>query len=218
MVSGWRALCYSDNSSSFAGGKWVQRAFSQTESNLQKLIRYKISHYLGQQLYKWDASPKEELWEVSWRPGVFPEKEIRYPTAAELKQQEAAKPAMYRPPSIRSRPKPLEVAQEKSAKDEGKQLSKAAAKNKKKREAKARAREFEAEEKKNETQAEETQAKAEIGDKDKEKKLRNLRKKLKQIEQIKQQHAEGKKLEDNQLEKMKTEDDILKQIRELEVQ
>jgi translation initiation factor 2A len=50
-----------------------------------------------------------------------------------------------------------------------------------------------------------------------EKKIRNLKKKLRQIEQLKQQQAEGGTLELNQLEKIKTEESILAEIEKLEL-
>ncbi|XP_065840800.1 eukaryotic translation initiation factor 2A-like [Oscarella lobularis] len=205
-----------------------------TAPRLREGNGYKIWHYLSRQLHVWNSPPKEELWEVSWKPGVFPEKEIRYPTAAELKQQEAAKPAVYRPPNARGKPPrspfpkedelPQGAAAAAAAKDEGKQLSKAAAKNKKKREAKLRAREREAEEEKKAVAEKLPSEKApvsppppteaESGEKDK--KLRALKKKLRQVNELKQQQADGKQLQVNQLEKIKTEDDLIEQIRLLE--
>ncbi|XP_064638646.1 eukaryotic translation initiation factor 2A-like isoform X2 [Lineus longissimus] len=53
------------------------------------------------------------------------------------------------------------------------------------------------------------------GDPEKDKKIRNLSKKLEQIEKLKQQQAEGKQLELNQLEKIKTVDQIRQEIEQI---
>ena len=47
--------------------------------------------------------------------------------------------------------------------------------------------------------------------------MRNLKKKLYQIEKLKEQVAAGKILEKNQLDKITTETELLEQIRKLEV-
>merc|ERR1712088_1115349 len=55
-------------------------------------------------------------------------------------------------------------------------------------------------------------ASASTGDPDKDKKLRKLNDKLASIQRLKQDQADGKQLEANQLEKIKTESAILKDI------
>jgi translation initiation factor 2A len=52
---------------------------------------------------------------------------------------------------------------------------------------------------------------------EREKKIRNLKKKLMQIEKLKNQVAEGKTLEKNQMDKIATENDIMEQIKRLEL-
>lgn len=52
---------------------------------------------------------------------------------------------------------------------------------------------------------------------EKEKKLRNLKKKLRQIEDLKEQQRSGKTLEKNQLDKMAAEASLIKEIQELEL-
>eukprot|EP00795_Rhopilema_esculentum_P016937 gene16937-8426_t len=50
-----------------------------------------------------------------------------------------------------------------------------------------------------------------------EKKIKNLKKKLRQIEELKQKQKEGKTLEKNQLDKIKVEKELVLEIRELEL-
>lgn len=55
------------------------------------------------------------------------------------------------------------------------------------------------------------------GNADTEKKIKNLKKKLQNIEKLKQQQRDGKQLEKNQIEKLATEADLIAQLRKLEV-
>ncbi|XP_062522104.1 eukaryotic translation initiation factor 2A-like isoform X2 [Corticium candelabrum] len=202
-----------------------------TAPRLREGNGYKVWHYTGKVVHQWDvAKPKDELWEVLWRPslpGEFPEKPVVMPSHEEQQRQaEATKPAVYRPPGARGKPPSTiklheeEPPQGETVKDEDKQQSKSALKNKKRREAKARERESQ------DAEAAVAMATASASllpanqsdDLETDKKLRNLKKKLKQIDQLKQQQREGKQLEANQIEKLKTEDDLIRQIHELKVQ
>ena len=52
---------------------------------------------------------------------------------------------------------------------------------------------------------------------EKEKKVRNLKKKLHQIEKLKGQVAQGKTLEKNQMDKIASENDLIEEIKRLEL-
>lgn len=55
------------------------------------------------------------------------------------------------------------------------------------------------------------------GDPEVDKKIKNLKKKLKAIEQLKEQAAAGKQLEKNQVEKIQKEAALLKELEDLEL-
>lgn len=109
---------------------------------------------------------------------------------------------------------------------EGQEMSKSAAKNKKKREAKARAKqeqEAATGEVVNSKLPTPSPASPPVADTttlppEKEKKLRNLKKKLRQIEDLKEQQKSGKTLEKNQLDKVAAEASLIKEIQELELE
>lgn len=69
---------------------------------------YKIWHYTGSILHKYDVPDNTELWQVSWQPfkdGVFPAKPISYQPVPGEKTAEESKPAQaYRPPALRNKP------------------------------------------------------------------------------------------------------------------
>lgn len=101
-------------------------------------------------------------------------------------------------------------------------MSKSALKNKKKREAKARAKQeqgaaAEAVSPVLSSPPSTTTAASSSVPADRDKKLRNLRKKLRQIEDLKAQQKAGKTLEKNQLEKISGEAFLIKEIQELEL-
>jgi len=53
------------------------------------------------------------------------------------------------------------------------------------------------------------------GDPEKDKKIRNLSKKLQQVQKLRESQAAGVKLQNNQLEKLKTEDAIIEELESL---
>ncbi|PIO28250.1 hypothetical protein AB205_0026030, partial [Aquarana catesbeiana] len=69
---------------------------------------YKIWHYTGSILHKYDVPDNTELWQVSWQPftdGIFPAKPISYQPVPGEKTAEESKPAQaYRPPALRNKP------------------------------------------------------------------------------------------------------------------
>ncbi|XP_006000963.1 eukaryotic translation initiation factor 2A [Latimeria chalumnae] len=197
---------------------------------------YKIWHYTGSILYKYDMPPNTELWEVLWQSfldGIFPEKKIEYQALSTELPSAQPKPAqVYRPPALRNKP----VTSSKLHEEEPPQnmkpqttgdklLSKTALKNQKKREAKKAAKQETKADSVQEivsTQAltnEETTSTTFIssGDPEVDKKIKNLKKKLKAIEQLKEQQVVGKQLEKNQIEKIQKEAVLLKELEDLEL-
>uniref|UniRef100_A0A7N6FLC8 Eukaryotic translation initiation factor 2A n=1 Tax=Anabas testudineus TaxID=64144 RepID=A0A7N6FLC8_ANATE len=109
---------------------------------------YKIWHYTGSVLHKWDVAAGSELWEVRWQlfpERSFPERAVKYQAVpSELGSTQAQTTQAYRPPALRHLPA---TPSSKLHEDEPPQnlrpgvsgersLSKSALKNQKKREAK----------------------------------------------------------------------------------
>uniref|UniRef100_A0A663E1I2 Eukaryotic translation initiation factor 2A n=1 Tax=Aquila chrysaetos chrysaetos TaxID=223781 RepID=A0A663E1I2_AQUCH len=198
---------------------------------------YKIWHYTGSLLHNYEVPSNEEMWQVSWQPfldGVFPAKAVKYQAVpSELPSAEPKPAQAYRPPALRNKP----VTSSKLHEDEppqnmkpqsgsgDKPLSKTALKNQRKHEAKKAAKQ----EAKAEANQESTQSSASqnaprsavptftSGDPEVDKKIKNLKKKLKAIEQLKEQAAAGKQLEKNQLEKIQKETALLQELEDLEL-
>ncbi|XP_039613968.1 eukaryotic translation initiation factor 2A [Polypterus senegalus] len=197
---------------------------------------YKIWHYTGAVLYKYDSPQNGELWRVLWQPflqGVFKEKPIKYQAVQSDICSTETKPAQaYRPPALRNKPSSFSKLHEdeppqnmKPHVECDKQLSKSALKNQKKREAKKAARqEAKLDEGQDKHFAEEPKqiqtvlsAPSSSGDPELDKKIKNVKKKIKAIEQLKEQQAAGKQLEKNQIEKIQKEALLLKELEDLEL-
>lgn len=202
---------------------------------------YRIWHYSGTLLQQVLLESGHELWESAWQPakkGEYPEKPIKYSAiqAPEAVPQPEAKPKAYRPPQARGTEASVKLHEYEAASDPTKKQnpgdeSKAASKNKKKREAKkAKAAATGEEDSKQET----TQTTREVsapsgggpsntkqaqltGDPEVDKKIKNLNKKLSAIQKLKEQQKSGKQLELNQLEKLKTEESLLKELADLNI-
>ncbi|KAM9318074.1 eukaryotic translation initiation factor 2A [Pholidichthys leucotaenia] len=194
---------------------------------------YKIWHYTGSVLCKWDAAAGAELWGVCWQPfpqGVFPERPVKYQAAPSQLGTTQAPPAQaYRPPALRHLPA---TASSKLHEDEppqdlrpgvsgDKSLSKSALRKQKKREAKKVAKQQEA---KPEPEPEPQLPPVPVGNStpepgggDPDKKIKNLKKKLKAIEELKEQQASGKVLQKDQLEKIQKEKQLLKELQDLQI-
>lgn len=201
-----------------------------TSPRLREGNGYKLWHYTGKLL---DERSVDELWEVKWQPvvhGVFKEPRIDYSAAASATTQEQQKTKdVYRPPGLRGSAPSVKLHENEPAENmkpkEGQEMSKSAAKNKKKREAKARAKqeqEAATGEVVNSKLPTPSPASPPVADTttlppEKEKKLRNLKKKLRQIEDLKEQQKSGKTLEKNQLDKVAAEASLIKEIQELEL-
>ncbi|KAK3570284.1 hypothetical protein QTP86_017203 [Hemibagrus guttatus] len=194
---------------------------------------YKIWHYTGTVLYKQDTPAGKELWEVVWQPflpGTFPENPVKYQvSASDLGSTEAKPTQAYRPPALRNKPESssLKLHEEEPPQNMkpgagDKQMSKAALKNQRRREAKKAAKQ---ENKSDDvpTPASEPQPTREIpvtsthGDPETDKKIKNLKKKLKAIDELKEQQAAGKPMQKNQLEKIQKEAQLLKELESLEL-
>ncbi|XP_072033721.1 eukaryotic translation initiation factor 2A-like [Amphiura filiformis] len=207
---------------------------------------FRIWHYTGSLLYEQAVDSKQELYEVIWQPfpqGTFPEKKIVHPAGiTSTAVQQEAKPSAYVPPHARDRPagslpklREYEPPQgTATAPTEEQNLSKSALKNKKKREAKARAQQQQQQrpntvDSRSQEQRDAVAVAAHIlapsGPQatvggppvEVEKKIKNLTKKLKAIEKLKQQQASGKTLESNQLEKLQGEAALLKELQQLQL-
>ncbi|KAM6931613.1 eukaryotic translation initiation factor 2A [Lycodopsis pacificus] len=189
---------------------------------------FKIWHYTGSVLHKQDAAPGSELWEVRWQPvpeGSFPVRPIRYQAApSELGTTQAPPTQAYRPPALRHLPatpssKLHEEELPQNLRPGEKSVSKSALKNQKKREAKKAKQETkpEPEPPSDSAHISNSQSEPSSGDPETDKKIKNVKKKLKAIEELKDQQASGKVLQKNQLEKLQKEDQLLKELEELQI-
>uniref|UniRef100_A0A665U6C0 Eukaryotic translation initiation factor 2A n=1 Tax=Echeneis naucrates TaxID=173247 RepID=A0A665U6C0_ECHNA len=175
---------------------------------------YKIWHYTGSVVHKWEMPSGSELWEVLWQPfpdSCFPERPVKYQaTPSDLGTTQALPTQVYRPPALRHLPA---TASSKLHEEEPpqnmrpgvlweKSLSKSALKNQRKREAKKAA--------KQELKPEpgpplepatitNSQSEPTSGDPETDKKIKNLKKKLKAIEELREQQVSGKVLQKNQV-------------------
>lgn len=183
---------------------------------------FKIWHYSGKELFKYEVPKNLELWQAKWQchpDGIFPVPRIVSGV------QEGPKAEAYRPPSARgTAEKKLQIHQEElpqNQRNTQENLSAAAKKNKKKREAKAKAKQ----EPTNgvpSTQGTPVAGSSipEIiptGDPEIDKKMKALGKKLRQIEELKTKQKEGVVLEKNQLDKISSESTLLKELQSLQI-
>ncbi|XP_051164152.1 eukaryotic translation initiation factor 2A [Leptopilina boulardi] len=194
---------------------------------------YKIWHYTGTLLYERFWNKQDELWEVVWQnypSSVFPEKPICYKAVEGIapSQPQASKQA-YRPPSARGHTITFNLHDDDddTPSKSGHGNSKAYLKAKKKREAKKAKKEQEAlvsklvdddhASKTNSVPKNQSSAKDSdlTDDAEKNKKIRKIKSKLDQITKLKEQQSSGKQLEMNQLDKIKKEADLLKELQDL---
>ncbi|KAM9853328.1 eukaryotic translation initiation factor 2A isoform 2-T3 [Aulostomus maculatus] len=194
---------------------------------------YKIWHYTGSVLHRWDVGEGAELWEVQWQSfpdGVFPERTIKYQaTPSELGSTQAPPTQAYRPPALRHLPATPSAKLHEEEPPQNmrpgalgdKNLSKTALKNQRKREAKKLAKQEakpEPEPVADPTPASNSQSTTTCGDPETDKKIKNVKKKLKAIEELKEQQAAGKVLQKNQMEKVQKEEQLLKELEELQLE
>lgn len=192
---------------------------------------YKIWHFTGKVIAQKSVKPNGELYRAVWQKqskDLYPEPKVSKAQFVEVKKQ------AYRPPSARGKfeaVKPLMINHEKPSNLRNQPPPSAAAlKNKKKRENKAKAKQAEAETAvptqaskptpsaaAKTTSNQNTTSNSAVTVDDTEKKIRNLKKKLRQVEDLKRKQSEGVKLEVNQLDKIKTEEELLDQLAQLEL-
>ncbi|XP_054721093.1 eukaryotic translation initiation factor 2A-like [Uloborus diversus] len=163
--------------------------------------------------------PNEELFDIRWKPvpeGYYKAKPTTYTPVRGIQSIcPATSKEVYRPPGALGKPSTFKLHEDESPASKTDSSNAAISKNKKKNMARKA--------KKNENNAEipkavedlkppvsEAPAKNDVsskteltGDPEKDKKIRSLLKKLDQIEKLKKDQAAGKKLELNQLEKIK---------------
>ncbi|XP_063686022.1 eukaryotic translation initiation factor 2A-like [Bolinopsis microptera] len=182
---------------------------------------FKLWDVSGKILHHYQVPTDEtQLWQLMW---INPAKLLPPPVVprpATSKEIAAGKPQAYRPPGSRQGPaaatrsllpnvqggvyKPGSDAQRN-------QPSRQAQKNQRKRE--NRAKQIEDEKVPAPTMQD---LQSTIVD-EREKKVRNLKKKLHQIEKLKGQVAQGKTLEKNQMDKIASENDLIEEIKRLEL-
>eukprot|EP00111_Clytia_hemisphaerica_P007090 TCONS_00020590-protein len=182
---------------------------------------YKIWHYTGKVVATFNVKPNGELFEAFWQNQPkenYPAPKVSTTAYVEVKQQ------AYRPPSARGQPvKKLAIHEHEKPSnqrvDQQQNMSANALKNKKKREAKARAKQETAEPGPVPPSSTNQSAgsAAPSGDLETDKKIKGLKKKLRQIEDLKTKQKEGKTLEKNQLDKIASEKEILDQLSQLQV-
>ncbi|XP_058802809.1 eukaryotic translation initiation factor 2A [Phymastichus coffea] len=209
-----------------------------TAPRLRMSNGFKIWHYTGTLLYERPWNKQEELWEVIWQRypvDTFKQKSISYKAVDGIApSQPQASKQVYRPPSARGTTITFKLHDDE---DDTKQTesnpSKNALKIKKKREAKKAKKEQEAAlagtQNTNITANGQTSAISPkvssptsnsanndlTDDPEKNKKIKRIKYKLEQISKLKEQHQQGKQLEINQLDKIKKEAELIKELEEL---
>ncbi|XP_063224336.1 eukaryotic translation initiation factor 2A [Bacillus rossius redtenbacheri] len=199
---------------------------------------FKIWHYTGTLLYERPWNQQEQLWEVLWQTypaGVFKEHAVSYrPVEGIQPSQPQASKQAYRPPCARGKESNFKLHDDDELPSNAKpnsdgNPSKAALKLKKKREAKKAKKEQEGSAPSGvavtngdamtavtTVKLPPVVAEAELtDDPEKNKKIKKIRSKLMEISRLKEQRAAGRQLELNQLDKIKKEDELLKELQGL---
>ncbi|CAH0722745.1 unnamed protein product, partial [Brenthis ino] len=187
---------------------------------------YKIWHYTGALMHKRACMEKENLLSISWQPGTYPKSELSRTAPKSLEDATPKATGAYRPPGARNRPSTFVLHEHEKPHKPGQATdapSKQAIKQKEKREArKAR----KAEERAGDDSPASPAAPAPVaprapfvstGDPEKDKKIKNINKKLSDIDKLKQQKASGKQLELNQLAKIDNEPALLQELAQLKL-
>ncbi|XP_076751618.1 eukaryotic translation initiation factor 2A isoform X1 [Xylocopa sonorina] len=187
---------------------------------------FKIWHYTGTLLYERPWNEQEELWEVLWQtfpPETFPEKPISYKAVEGIAPSEpqASKQA-YRPPSARGESITFKLRDDEMFKDK-KKTPKSTTKTKKKtkkgtKELEASASSQFSDPSTNGQVTTSTDTPSlntsvpECDDLERSKKIKKIKSKLEQISKLKELQIAGKQLEINQLDKIKKEADLIKEL------
>ncbi|KAH9514684.1 Eukaryotic translation initiation factor 2A [Bulinus truncatus] len=189
---------------------------------------FRIWHYSGTLMLQHFLPNHAELWQACWQPSPqVNEFTINVKPVESVVQQPKAQAAAYRPPHARNqdapRPAPAPLHEYEPPSNVKKDADKPVSKNKKKRDArKAKAAQEDSDKPESATTATEEISSHSVeftttGVPEVDKKIRNLQKKVQQIHKLKEQQASGKEMEKNQLEKIKTLDSLLQEIKDLEL-
>ncbi|XP_076234660.1 eukaryotic translation initiation factor 2A [Calliopsis andreniformis] len=189
---------------------------------------FKIWHYTGTLLYERPWNEQEELWEVLWQTfpaSTFPEKPISYKAVEGIApSQPQASKQVYRPPSARGGNitfklhddeefgiKKTDANQSKNAKKTKKKTNKA----KKESDGSTPSQSTNGQVTTSSKSQTLTANVPEYDELERNKKIKGIKKKLEQISKLKEQLEAGKQLEINQVDKIKKEGDLLKELEEL---
>jgi len=219
----------------------VHFVWATTAPRLRVGNGWKVSHYHGELKFQRDYNftEKTELWQVAYQPDTRTKPiPITKPTRQMQKKQEATKSKGYVPPHARGRADYTAKIREDEApsnpnekfeavikaqndaksgiKTTEPKLSAAALKNKKKREAK-KAAEKTGDKVENVATTPSGGGGGGSNLTETEKEIRKLKKKLDAVEKLKSRLESGETLEKNQLEKIKTEKDLVEQIQNLQL-
>ncbi|KAF3420850.1 hypothetical protein E2986_01016 [Frieseomelitta varia] len=212
-----------------------------TAPRLRMSNGFKIWHYTGTLLYERPWNEQEELWEVLWQtfpPETFPEKPISYKAVEGIApSQPQASKQVYRPPSARGETICFKLRDDELHKAGIKKPPKCkinlemlnyrykVTATKAKKKTKKGTKESESSQSSNPstngqvTTSTETQNLTtnvpECDNLDRSKKIKKIKSKLEQISKLKELQVAGKQLEINQLDKIKKEADLMKELEEL---
>lgn len=179
---------------------------------------YKIWHYTGALMHKHVCPEKENLLSMAWQPGTFPKSELSKSAPKGIEDTTPKPTAAYRPPGARNKPSTFTFHEHEQPHKPGETAavpSKQAIKQKEKREAR-KARKAEAKGDESPPPAPGSRVPfISTGDPEKDKKIKNLNKKLSDIDKLKQQKAAGKQLELNQRAKIDAEPAVLHELAQL---
>ncbi|KAI5642236.1 eukaryotic translation initiation factor eIF2A domain-containing protein [Phthorimaea operculella] len=188
---------------------------------------YKIWHYTGVLMHKRQCEEKEQLLSIYWQPGQFPKSELSRIAPKGIADAAPKAVGAYRPPGARNKPSTFTFHEHEKPHKPGETASvapsKQALEQKKKREAR-KARKAEERERGDASPAPppaagtpSKSAFVSTGDPEKDKKIKNVQKKLNDIEKLKAQKAAGKQLELNQLAKIDNEKTLLAELAALKL-
>ncbi|XP_026323322.1 eukaryotic translation initiation factor 2A isoform X2 [Hyposmocoma kahamanoa] len=186
---------------------------------------YKIWHYTGALMYKRQYEDRDQLLAICWRPGTYPKSELSKTAPKAIEDTAPKAVGAYRPPGARNKPSTFTLHEHEKPHRPGEnastQPSKQAIKQKEKREArKARKAEERAKGDTSPAPPDAVTPRAPFvstGDPEKDKKIKNINKKLSDIDKLKQQKAAGKQLELNQQAKIANEQALLLELEQLKL-